>query len=287
MKTPSVPSIISKYKIVPQKRLGQHFLSAQPTMEKIVGALEVAGTDVVVEIGSGLGIMTAMLAGRCKRVVAVERDTGLLEVARTEFADIKNIEWLEGDVLKLNIENIFRRNAGSPERRNVKIIGNLPYNISSPVLFWMLDNRAMISSALVLLQKEVATRLVARPGNRDYGILSVLIQAHAECKKVFDVSPSNFIPPPQVDSSVVRIEFDDRGRAILDEERFKATVKSAFGRRRKTLRNALLGAKDLRLGKGRIDAALAGCGIDGSRRPETLSVEEFIEVARWLYIIPA
>lgn len=297
MKIPSVFHILKKHGVVPKKRLGQHFLAAQPTIEKIVNAADLSPEDTVLEIGSGLGVMTATIAAKSKKVVAVEKDAALFDAAKSEFSAIGNIEWINADILKMRIEDVFAdeksvNRKSITENRKIKVLGNLPYNISSPIIFWMLENRAMISSAVVMLQKEVALRIAAAPGGKDYGILSVLLQAHANCKRLFDVSPKNFLPPPEVISSIVKIDFGPArslnarvaGKPkITDEKFFSAVVKAAFGKRRKTLRNALLGAQNLRIDRDSLDGIFAKLGLDGRRRPETLSVDEFAELANALF----
>ncbi|MFH0800739.1 MAG: 16S rRNA (adenine(1518)-N(6)/adenine(1519)-N(6))-dimethyltransferase RsmA [Pseudomonadota bacterium] len=270
----SIHSLIKKYGIAPRKRLGQHFLSAMPTMEKIVASLEIEEGEDIVEIGPGLGVMTQLVAEHAHRVFAVETDEELLNIAREELAGVFNISWIKGDILGETIPSIVGRS-----KRKIAVIGNLPYNISSPIIFWMLDNREMISRALIMAQKEVAVRLSTGPGGKEYGILSVLLQACADCKRLFDVSPSSFIPAPRVSSSIVRIVFKENVRLACGEGWFKAVVKGAFGKRRKTLRNAILGAHALKIDPAPLDAALLECGIDGRRRPETLSVAEFAALA--------
>lgn len=269
MNQPSVHSLLKKYGIRPRRRLGQHFLAAMPTTEKIAVAFDVRPDDVVLEIGSGFGIMTAILSRKCKHVFAVERDSRLIEIAQKEFGLLKNVTWIESDILGLDLQTV----AGA----GLRVIGNLPYNISSPVIFWMIENRAKISSAVVMLQREVAQRITAPPDCKDYGVLSVLLRAFANCKKLFDISAASFIPPPEVVSSVIKIDFDQNAIASIDWPRLKTVVKAAFGRRRKTLRNALIGvlapAKE-------VDSLLDAAGIDGRRRPETLLVGEFVAMSK-------
>lgn len=269
MKIPSTYSVIKKYGIVPKRGFGQNFLVAMSTIEKIVSLLGAQKTDCVIEIGPGLGIMSAMLAKMCLKVIAIEHDPAALKIARTEFGGIKNIEWIESDILKINLLNLVSSKA--------KIIGNLPYNISSPILFWMLENRKNIDRAVVMLQKEVATRIVSKPNCKDYGILSVLLQAYASCKKLFDVSASSFFPPPKVTSSVISIDFDKK--ILPDLPNFKTVVKAAFGKRRKTLKNALIGAQNLSMNSEELSFIFESLKINGRRRPETLSVDEFMGLA--------
>lgn len=279
MLIPSAQSLLKKYGIHPKKRLGQHFLSARPTMEKVVGSLDAKSDDVVLEIGPGLGLMTALIAPIVKKVVAVDADRSLLDIARAEFGGLKNIDWLRADILDFDVAKI------TPARgfgEKIKIIGNLPYNISSPIIFWMMNNRRYISCAVIMIQKEVADRLISGPGSKDYGILSVLLGALADCKKLFDVKATNFIPPPEVTSTVVRIDFKDHESDVTDEAWFRLIVKGAFGQRRKTLRNALLGCRALMLDAKKLDAALVDCKIDGTRRPEALGIGEFLKLAAHL-----
>ncbi|MBI4126259.1 MAG: ribosomal RNA small subunit methyltransferase A [Deltaproteobacteria bacterium] len=289
----SPASLLKKYQIRPQKRLGQNFLIAPPTLEKIVSSLELKSDDTVVEIGPGLGVMTAMLAKRCHKVIAVEKDPRLLEIAHTEFGHIKNIEWVEGDFLEYGLKNIS------------KIIGNIPYEITSPILFKLLDHPHFLSTVVLLMQKEVSMRIVAKPRTKDYGILSVCCQAAASCQRLFDVSAASFIPPPKVTSSVVHLQFPKskpacseplssdyrishsfgvRSQWLADQQWFRTVVRAAFGKRRKTLRNALLGST-LGIDAAQLDRALAASTIVGTRRPETLTVQEFKILANEMLMV--
>lgn len=284
----SIHAILKKYSIKPNKKLGQHFLSELPTIKKIAASLETTPDDTVLEIGPGLGIMTGLIASKARNVIAVEKDSRLLEIAKIENSQHSNIEWHNEDILNVAIGDFV--GAGSPRPQwarkprpyndtTIKIIGNLPYNISSPIIFWMIDNRKFISSAVVMIQKEVAVRLAAKPGNKDYGILSVILQAYADCKKLFDISASNFIPPPKVMSSVVKIDFRENPLVSGDENLFKNVVKAAFGKRRKTIRNALIGAHNIQLTPNEVDKTLSEIKIDPKRRAETLSVSDFDKLA--------
>lgn len=276
----SVLSLLKRYGIFPQKRLGQHFLIAAPTMEKIIAALDCAPDDVVIDIGSGFGVMAARLAARARRVIAIEKDRLLFEAARAEFGAKPNITWMQGDILELPFSEIVAELA--PPAGRIKVVGNLPYNIASPILFLLLEHRELVSQAVLMVQREVADRIVARPGSRDYGILSVLLQAEAFCARLFAVSAKSFFPVPQVASAVVRIEMMSGKSPVADGPLFRTVVKGAFGKRRKTLRNALLGARDLRLTPAEFDGALRDLAIDGRRRAEELSVQEFLRLAKRL-----
>ncbi|MBT3182478.1 MAG: ribosomal RNA small subunit methyltransferase A [Deltaproteobacteria bacterium] len=266
----STHALLKKYNIRPKKRLGQHFLHADPTIKKIVSSLEI-DDDFIIEIGPGPGIMTKYIAEKAKHLYAIDTDSAMIDVASEELSEYKNIEWVNDDILNVDLAKLL------PKKKIVKIIGNLPYNISSQIIFWMIDNRDKISSAVIMLQKEVALRICAKSGGRDYGILSVISQAFSSCKKLFDVSAGNFIPPPEVTSSVIMMDFQNVDYDIDDEAHFKKVVKAAFGKRRKTIRNSLLGAK---FKAEVIDASLFSSDIDPKRRAETLSINEFIELSR-------
>lgn len=263
---PSVVSLLKKYAFRPKKRLGQNFLIAEPTMQKIVHACALGSSSTVIEIGSGLGVMTALLASHCQHVTAVEHDEALVTLAQQEWGDQKNIEWLHADILDVDFSTY----------RHVVVVGNIPYEITSPILFHLLDHAATIQKAVLMMQKEVAQRIVARVGTKEYGILSVQCQAFATCKKLFDVSAKSFTPIPEVTSTVIEMIF--RPTCIQETSHFKKIVRTAFGKRRKTLRNALLESFPSKM----LGDILTSCGIDGRRRAETLSVDEFICLANRL-----
>ncbi len=276
----SIQAILKKHEIRPKKMFGQNFLTPTPTIEKIVNSLDPKPDDILIEIGPGLGLMTSIAAGKVDHIFAVDMDAEILDIAQTEFGDIENISWIHADILDTGIEDLLAGHK-SPVI-NLKILGNLPYNISSPIIFWMLENRSMIKRAVIMLQKEVAVRIVAKPGGKTYGILSVLLQAFADCRKLFDISGKSFIPPPDVTSSVISIDFNTDDLGIGDEDWFRHVVKAAFGKRRKTIRNSLIGAQAIDLKPEGIDLALEKCKIDPKRRAETLSVAEFISLANTL-----
>ncbi len=282
MSSPSLQAILKKHGIRPKKALGQHFLSAVPTIRKIVDSLAPSFADDVIEIGPGPGIMTGLVAERARSVVAIDTDEAMIAVAREELAGRDNIRFLHGDILEQEIGAIAAA-CGAGPRAAFKLIGNLPYNISSPILFWMIERRSRLSQAVIMVQKEVAQRLAAAPGGKEYGILSVAVQCFARVEKLFDVSAKSFIPPPKVTSSVLRLDFQrPHEPAPKDEAFFRSVIRSAFGKRRKTLRNSLLGASGLAIDAARIDAALSAARIDPRRRAETLSIAEFIRLAELL-----
>jgi 16S rRNA (adenine1518-N6/adenine1519-N6)-dimethyltransferase len=276
----SLHAVLKRHGIRPDKRLGQHFLAATPTMRKIVDAIAPSDDECVLEIGPGPGLMTALIAERAGFVIAVDKDRKMLDVARREHEDVENVRWHEGDILEFDLGSGLRDIPSRLRGRPVKVAGNLPYNISSPILFWILKNRDLISRAIVMVQREVALRIAARPGGKDYGTLSVRTQAYASARRLFDVSPGNFVPPPEVDSSVVELDFaGGASKKPGDDALFEAVVRAAFGKRRKTIRNALAGLAPGGLSAEALLDALDRAGIDAVRRPETVSVEEFVRLS--------
>jgi 16S rRNA (adenine1518-N6/adenine1519-N6)-dimethyltransferase len=267
--------LLKKYNIRPKKGLGQNYLIAQPTMSKIVDALGATSKDTVLEIGCGLGVMTAMIAERCKRVIAVDADASSLEIARAEFGERGNIKWIHGDILETHISSYARSG-------KLVVVGNIPYNISSPILFHLLDHRGRIDRAVIMIQKEVADRVVAKPGGKVYGALSVMLQSYAVCRRLFNVARTNFVPPPKVVSSVIQLGFSEEV-AVPSFHMLQAVVQAAFQQRRKMLRNALLGSSDLNVTSEQLDMIFEELDRNrrpatkplAGRRPETLSVHEY------------
>lgn len=278
MNLPSIASLLKKYRIRPKKQLGQHFLIALPTVEKIVNALGARHSDDVLEIGAGLGVMTALLSSHCHNVYAVEKDRALAAVIDGEFGHLKNIHLIIADILRLDLKREMK-----DARFPMKVIGNIPYNISTPILFCLLDNRDLFQCAVLTVQQEVAKRILARPNTKDYGILSIMAQTKATCRKLFDILPPSFLPPPQVSSTVIRLDLTTPlDFHIRDMELFQKIVKAAFGQRRKMLKNALMGSRNLELTAKELDTALSSCRIDPTRRAETLLINEYVNLANEL-----
>ncbi len=252
----------------PKKSLGQNFLTDENIARKIIAALELTDQDRVLEIGAGTGVLTKYLIERARQVIAVEIDHKLMEQLRHRFGAVKHLRLFETDILKIPWDQMLE--AGS----DWKAVANLPYHITSPVLFKFFDHFQRFESATLMLQKEVAQRLNARPGSKSYGILSLLSQCYAEVQVLFDVSRHVFFPKPQVTSSVVRLKF----KRELDfdqsqEQLFRQLVRGTFNQRRKILRNSLAAIPDLNVDINKLT-------FDLSRRPEQLSLSEFIELTR-------
>jgi 16S rRNA (adenine1518-N6/adenine1519-N6)-dimethyltransferase len=265
--------------IRPRKSMGQHFLADPNVAALIIRQAQFKPDDIVLEIGAGIGALTLPLAQQVKHVLAVEPDRKIATLLGDEIltAGIRNVTTIESDILRLDIEALAERSDAS-----LKVVGNLPYHISSQVLIRLIRFRKVIDAAFLMFQREVAERLTAKPGSKTYGRLSVLIQYCAEIYPLVSVNASAFYPKPKVDSQVVGIEFHHPVTFQATDERLLfQIVRAAFGKRRKTLRNALLGG-NLEFENEGISAALERAGIDFRRRAETLSVKEFVTLSNSL-----
>jgi 16S rRNA (adenine1518-N6/adenine1519-N6)-dimethyltransferase len=269
----SIRQELAEQGLIPRKKWGQHFLADKNILKKVIKTAEIEKEDIVLEVGPGLGEMTQALAHEASKVIAVEIDARLVEILRSKLADTPNVEIIQRDILKFDV----RKHLGS-EKRPVKVVANLPYQISTPLLFHFIDSRDLYSVLILMVQREVAERMGAPPGKKTYGPLSVLVQSVADISIGFTIKPSAFFPPPEVESAVIRLSWKKRPLiAPEQEDGFRAVVKGCFGYRRKTLANALKHS-DLPLPEN-LEERLQGMGIDPRRRPETLSVQEFVALA--------
>lgn len=263
----------------PRKRFGQHFLEAA-WVRKVVTLIDPQPDQHIVEIGPGRGALTLPLAKRAGKVLVVEIDRDLAAALKARVPD--NVEVIVGDVLKVDLAETIGAWRGSPlgPATATRLVGNLPYNISSPILFRLLDLAARtggLIDAILMLQREVAERLLADPGGKEYGVLSVLTALNADVTRVLNLPPGAFRPAPRVQSTVVRLRFRPSPVEVVDPALFTAMVRSAFGQRRKTLANSLATfGEDHGLPASE---ALARSGIDPRRRPETLQLAEFARLA--------
>jgi len=246
----------------PRKRFGQHFLTDQHIIDKIVAAIDPHPKQNLIEIGPGLGAITLPVLALCQQLTVIELDRDVIPILQEKCTDIGTLNVIQADVLKMNFDKFGA---------NLRLIGNLPYNISTPLLFHLMKFHAQIQDMHFMLQKEVVDRLVAKPHSKDYGRLSVMMQFYCEMERCFNVPPGAFNPPPKVDSAVVRI-IPKKHLPMVNADHLSDIVRLAFGQRRKTLSNAL---KPL-LTKAQIEQ----CQINPQARAETLSVNDFIKLAQ-------
>lgn len=277
---PDVRTLLRKYKLTAKKSWSQNFLVAERAYRAIVDATVRAYDDWIVELGAGLGTLTMRLAERVPegKIIAVERDRDMARVLDGELGHLDNVDITEANALKYDL-----RMAAAWRGQPIAVCGNLPYHIASQILIRIKDARESITHAVVMLQKEMADRLVAQPGTKAYSSLGVILSTYADISTVIQVGRKSFTPAPRVDSTVIRLRMLGDGRSrvpIADHKHYANVVHAAFGQRRKTLRNALRA----RYPVAAVDGALDGAAIDGKRRGETLSIPEFAELAAELAI---
>ena len=269
--------ICKRFDIKMSKKLGQNFLIKRGIVDEIVHAAELTVGEPVLEVGPGIGTLTQGLAQSGADVTAIELDRRLLEVLDTTLASYDNVRIIHGDVLKLDVPTIMNH-------KPFKVVANLPYYITTPIIMSLLESKLPIERLVVMVQKEVALRMVAKPGTKYYGALSVAVQYYTEPDIVLDVPPKSFLPAPAVTSSVIRCVLRDKPPVdVIDEKLFFRVVKAGFAQRRKTFSNTM---KTTGLTRDRIEELLAKANIDGQRRGETFTLQEFADVANaWATLI--
>ena len=269
--------ICKRFDIKMSKKLGQNFLIKRGIVDEIVHAAELTVGEPVLEVGPGIGTLTQGLAQSGADVTAIELDRRLLEVLDTTLASYDNVRIIHGDVLKLDVPTIMNH-------KPFKVVANLPYYISTPIIMSLLESKLPIVRLVVMVQKEVALRMIAKPCTKDYGALSVAVQYYTEPDIVLDVPPKSFLPAPAVTSSVIRCVLRDKPPVdVIDEKLFFRVVKAGFAQRRKTFSNTM---KTTGLTRDRIEELLAKANIDGQRRGETFTLQEFADVANaWAALI--
>ncbi len=272
----SIRKELAEYGLFPKKRLGQHFLVDPNILNKVIRTAGVGREDVVLEVGPGLGEMTIALARLVKRVIAVEIDPKFVTILKKKMKDYPNVEVVKSDILKVDFKP-FLKKEGHP----IKVVANLPYQISTPLLFRFIESKEIFSTFTLMLQREVAERLVAPPGRKEYGPLSIFVQNVLDVSIRFFIKPSAFFPAPKVESAVVHLVWKERPMIERnDEEWFKKVVKASFGYRRKTVINALKHS-EFPLPES-VESRMEETGIDPRRRPETLTIQEFSDLAKAL-----
>lgn len=261
-----------------KKSLGQHFLVDERVLDRIIDAAELDGSTGVLEIGPGMGALTERLADRAGWVLAVEIDGRLIPILRELFVDRPRVTVVHGDALQVDLKALMDRHLGSAERFSV--VANLPYYATSPILMRLLEERLPLDRIVVMIQKEVAERIMAEPGTKEYGSLSVAVRYFAEVFRVCGVPRNCFVPRPQVDSAVIGLRIRREPLvSVRNEPLFFRMVKAAFSQRRKTLANALSSSLFGGKRKAELENLLKEIGIDPNRRGETLTLEEFAQVS--------
>ena len=272
--------ILQKYNFRMQKKYGQNFLIDTGVLNRIVDAAEITGEDCVLEIGPGIGTMTQYLAERAGAVVAVEIDKNLIPILEDTLSEYDNVTLINEDILKLDINKIVEeKNGGRP----VKVVANLPYYITTPIIMGLFESHVPLESITVMVQKEVADRMQVGPGTKDYGALSLAVQYYARPEMVANVPPNCFIPRPNVGSAVIRlVRYEKPPVQVADEARLFALIRAAFNQRRKTLVNALNNAPELGITKEQAAKALERLALSSTIRGEALTLDQFALLAEEL-----
>lgn len=271
----TIRQIREKYGFKLSKSLGQNFLADKNIIDKIIEGSLIGDDDLVIEIGPGIGVLTQAAALKAKKVIAIEIDKHLIPILAETLSEQDNIEIINKDILKTDLGDLISNNPGY---QSVRIIGNLPYYITTPIIMKVLEEHVAADSMTIMLQKEVADRIKAKPGVKDYGALTVAIQYYCTAFTVTNVPKEVFIPRPNVDSTVIRLSINKEKPVELQSETlFFQTIKAGFGQRRKTLLNSLTGLNGLT--KEEVGQVLKAADIDPGRRAETLSIQEFARLS--------
>ena len=270
-------AVLQKYNFTFQKKYGQNFLIDSHVLEKIMDAAEIGKDDCVVEIGPGIGTMTQYLAERAGEVVAVEIDKNLIPILTETLADYKNVSIINEDILKVDLNRIVEeKNGGRP----VKIVANLPYYITTPIIMGLFENHVPVKSITVMVQKEVAERMQEKPGSKEYGALSLAVQYYAKPEIVANVPPNCFMPRPNVGSAVIRLTRHEKPPVEVEDEKLMfRIIRASFNQRRKTLANGLNNSPEIHLPKEVIQESIVSLGVPENIRGEALSLEQFAELS--------
>ena len=270
--------IMKKYGITANKKLGQNFLISDETVNGIIEASNINKEDLVIEIGPGLGTLTKPLLENAGKVIAIELDDRMLEILEDRFKLYSNFEVLNQDVLKVDLKKLIKENKKG-KIKNIKIVANLPYYITTPIVMKLLEDRLDIESITVMVQKEVADRLVAKPGKKFTGAITYAINYYTEPTRVLEVDKTSFIPAPEINSTVIKLDvLKSPAVEVGDEELMFKVIKAAFMQKRKTLLNGLTNS-NLFGSKEQIEKILANVGIEPSIRAEKLSLQDFANIA--------
>ena len=273
-------AVLQKYNFSFQKKFGQNFLIDTHVLDKIIASAEVTKDDMVLEIGPGIGTMTQYLACAAGKVVAVEIDKTLIPILEDTLSEYDNVQIINQDVLKVNLAKLAEEeNDGKP----IKVVANLPYYITTPIIMGLFENHVPLKSITVMVQKEVADRMQVGPGTKDYGALSLAVQYYAKPYIVANVPPNCFMPRPKVGSAVIRLErYEEPPVQVADEKLMFRIIRASFNQRRKTLVNGLKNSPEIQFSKEEIEAAIETLGKGASVRGEALTLEEFARLSNIL-----
>lgn len=273
-------AVLQKYNFNFQKKFGQNFLIDTSVLDRIIDASRITKEDCVLEIGPGIGTMTQYLAERAGEVIAVEIDKALIPILKETLADYHNVTVINDDILKVDINRIVEeRNGGKP----IKVVANLPYYITTPIIMGLFENHVPLKSITIMVQKEVADRMQVGPGTKDYGALSLAVQYYAKPEIVANVPPNCFIPRPNVGSAVIRLTRYEEPPVKADDEAFLfAVIRASFNQRRKTLANGLSNAQGLGVNREQVAGVLEEMGLSATIRGEALTLEQFAQLSNLL-----
>lgn len=270
--------LIKKYNVKANKNLGQNFLIDDDVLRDIVDGAEIEKDDLVIEIGPGLGTLTALLLERAKKVICVELDKKMVEILKDRFIAYNNFELINNDILKLDLNSIIKEEKAKTDIKNVKIVANLPYYITTPIIMKLIESKLDIYSITIMIQKEVADRLIEIPGGKNTGAITYTVYYYCECKKIREVENTSFIPMPEVTSEVINLKLRKKPVVeVTNKDKFFNIIKSGFLQRRKTLINALLNA-------GIIESKIKGVellekiNLPENVRAENLTIEDFASI---------
>ena len=271
---------IKKYEFAFQKKFGQNFLIDDHVITKIINAAEITKDDLVLEIGPGIGTMTQYLAESARKVIAVEIDKNLIPILGETLAEYDNVTVINEDILKLDINRLVEEeNAGKP----IKVVANLPYYITTPIIMGLFESHVPLQSITVMVQKEVADRMQVGPGTKDYGALSLAVQYYAKPQVVLTVPASCFMPRPNVDSAVIKLERYKEPPVKADNEKLMfGIIRASFNQRRKTMTNSVCGCAELGITKEKLIEALEECNLSPTVRGEALTLEQFAKLSNIL-----
>ena len=273
-------AVLQKYNFSFQKKFGQNFLIDTHVLDKIIASAEITKDDMVLEIGPGIGTMTQYLACAAGKVVAVEIDKTLIPILEDTLSEYDNVQIINQDVLKVNLAKLAEEeNGGKP----IKVVANLPYYITTPIIMGLFENHVPLKSITVMVQKEVADRMQVGPGTKDYGALSLAVRYYAKPYIVANVPPNCFMPRPKVGSAVIRLErYEEPPVQVTDEKLMFRIIRASFNQRRKTLVNGLKNSPEIQFSKEEIEAAIETLGKGASVRGEALTLEEFARLSNIL-----